>query len=51
MERTKPEIAAASAFQMHEVADHLHNVGGVKNALYCFPIDFLHDDDKISKKK
>lgn len=39
-------VAGASALEMHKVAHHLHNVGGVKDALYGARVNFLISSQK-----
>ena len=42
MERTQTDIVCSAAFQAHEVAYHIDNIGCIENFLYCFAIDFFH---------
>lgn len=50
MKRTQPHIVGAAAFKIHKIAYHLHDVGGIKYALYGLSVYLFHIN-KISKKK
>ncbi len=42
VKRAQADVVGTSTAEMHEIAHHLHNVGGVENFLNCFPVDCFH---------
>ena len=42
MERAETYEVGSTTAQMHEIAHHFDNVGGVDDALYGFAVDGFH---------
>ncbi len=42
MERTQTDKTRPAAPQVHKIAHHLNNVGGVDNPLHSLPVNLLH---------
>ena len=50
MERAQAYIVGTASFKRHEVADHVDNIGRVKNLLYGLPVNSVHINANLLNK-